>query len=222
LIYKEVAVEGTEAIAKGTTAGYYLIIARYKWEKWKALAYAGTEAESNNSASVASTRTLNESKEKPSRHKKAKEIAERLFPYKEDDLTLSHTEETAEPEVQPLPYPHGVLFLHTFHSNIHTKVAQRTANMSTTEWSQKGKAILEDIFEEFEGSGINAPGTTVKDQGVGWVALVHPASLEDLVQKMSGDGISFWDIYDIKIIPLNNDQTTDDIYKYMTPSNWKT
>ena len=40
------------------------------------------------------------------------------------------------------------------------------------------------------------------------------------VEKVGGKTHPLWRMYDIEVIPLNNDQTTWDIYKMMTPVHW--
>jgi hypothetical protein len=196
LIYKEAAVEGT-------TLGSYLIIARYNRENWNTLDRLvpnhGIEGAQEDA------------------HKRAEEV----FPEKK-----SSAADPGEGE-RSLPYPPSVQLVKTFHSNIHAQVFEQIPDiLSDKKLTEEEKAlwgsILDGIFRDFEPSGKNAPNTNVKDPGVGWIAMVDATRLEEFVGEMGGKDGPLWQMYDISIIPLNNDQTTDDIYKYMTPSNWRT
>jgi hypothetical protein len=60
-------------------------------------------------------------------------------------------------------------------------------------------------------------GTQEKDPGMGWIAVIDAASFQSFVQQMGGKEGPLWRMYDIEVIPLNNDRTTKDIYDFMTP-----
>ncbi len=195
-----------------TTLGYYLIIAKYDRNKWKSL---------NNVMNLGSDTTDN--------HKEAEDRARGLFPYQRRQSTTTPAnkpvvlDEAEAPESYelkqglPLPYPPGVLLVHTFHSGIHAKLPyDKFESMSSEQW----EAELDRIFAAFDPHE-SPPETDVKDPGIGWIAVVHRDSLDQFVETMGGKEGALWKMYDPRVIPLSDDTTTYDIYRFMTPVHWK-
>jgi hypothetical protein len=55
---------------------------------------------------------------------------------------------------------------------------------------------------------------------MGWIAVVDYSSYEKFVEALGGKKGPLWRMYDIEVIPLNNDRTTQDVYDFMTPVSW--
>jgi hypothetical protein len=78
------------------------------------------------------------------------------------------------------------------------------------------------MFDDFEAAPSKIAGTDERDPGVGWIAVVDASRFPAFVEQLGGKGGPLWRLYDMEVFPLNNDQTTHDIYELMTPSNWRT
>jgi hypothetical protein len=63
-------------------------------------------------------------------------------------------------------------------------------------------------------------GTNEKDPGIGWIALVEAEQFMPFVERLGGKDGPLWHMYDIDIVPLNDDKSTKDIYAFMTPISW--
>jgi len=55
---------------------------------------------------------------------------------------------------------------------------------------------------------------------IGWMAVVDASSYQSFVDQIGGEAGPLQRIYDIEVIPLNDDGTTNDIYQLMTPVSW--
>jgi hypothetical protein len=191
-----------------TTLGYYLIIAEYDRKKWNSL---------SNGKTLGPDRTAN--------HREAEDHAKTLFPYQRKQSTTAMNEpavlggqeqESYEQEL-PLPYPPGVLLVHTFHTGIHAKIAERNVQEMGTD--EEKQAVVDEIYSAFN-KRIPPSETEEEDPGIGWVAVVHRDSLKQFLNMMGGRDGALWGIYKMRVIPLNEDNTTADIYTFMTPTNW--
>jgi len=132
---------------------------------------------------------------------KAHETAEELFP--------------EAPQQKNLPLAgEGVLALQTFHSDLFGLLHDKIAGNTTP-----GKApsdIANELFANWQ-----PPAADIKDPGIGWLAILDAKQLDEFVKSMGGREGPLWRMYDIEIIPLNNDRSTQDIYDFMTPVSWK-
>jgi len=129
--------------------------------------------------------------------KEAHATAEELFPEK--------------PEQKNLPMEPGVPVLHSFHTGLfpllHEKIASNPAQSPT--------AIVNDIFATWQ-----PPAGEVRDPGIGWLAMLDAEQLAAFVTRMGGREGPLWRMYDVEVIPLNDDHSTQDIYAFMTPVSW--
>ncbi|MFL5802634.1 MAG: hypothetical protein ACJ8CR_12945 [Roseiflexaceae bacterium] len=139
--------------------------------------------------------------------------------------------ETMFPDEEPrsLEGLEGVRAIRTFYSAFHSKIAEynfgdkpmeEMCPEERQERDAKVGEILADLPRKVPNTEINGPGTAIDDPGIGWVAVIDASSFASFVTNMGGAQSSLWRMYDIEVIPLNNDQTTLDIYKKMTPVHW--
>jgi hypothetical protein len=141
-------------------------------------------------------------------------VAEQLFPYE---------------KAERLPFPEGVRLIRTFCSGVPARIPpglvtnKPMEQMSEEEWKERDLQvgqILASLPRKIPSTEVTGPGTEVDEAGVGWIAVVDAGYLSSFVAKMGGETGPLWNMYDIEIIPLNDDQTTADIYELMTPVNW--
>ncbi|HEX5688915.1 MAG TPA: hypothetical protein VFX76_02885 [Roseiflexaceae bacterium] len=179
--------------AKATALGGYLIIARYNRDKWNHLA------------------TIDQTE--------AHERAEIVFP--EDDardLPQNLTRATMRQyEADPL---RGVQMLRSFHTSAFASLIERLAENEKPPEDRPKKTPTQVVDTLFAMRKAPA-GTNEKDPGIGWVAVVEATFLASFVEQLGGKDGPLWRMYDIDVIPLNDDKTTKDIYAFMTPVNWK-
>jgi hypothetical protein len=200
-----------------TTLGAYLILARYNREKWNHL---------NNSTVAA--RAVGAEEELIGEQEQAHEQAEELFP--EDNFPLP---QLTQQERANLPLPTstetpdftGVRMLHSFHTNTFAWLYENIPDLNEPGEGDAAPALAEDEPPEKTPSQIidemmMASGTGENDPGIGWLAVVDAANFAAFVEKMGGKTGPLWRMYDIDVVPLNNDQTTWDVYKFMTAVHW--
>ena len=114
----------------------------------------------------------------------------------------------------------GVQMLHTFHSDIFATLMERIAENDTAPEQRKKKEVTDITDEVFAIRG--APARThEKDPGIGWFAVVEANSFASFVERLGGREGPLWRMYDMEVIPLNDDKTTQDIYDFMTPVSWR-
>lgn len=183
--------EAATSFMAPTAPGTYLIIARYDHKRWKML--------------------------NVTERQKAHKLAVTFFPY-----------EAAG--VRPLGSfaREGAPLLRTFYSAFHNKIPAnyRTGAMeqrTKAEWEVRDRAvgkILASLPRTISDPATSESGMEVGDPGVGWIAVVNAGSLLAFVEQIGGEDGPLWNMYDIEIIPLNDDQNTQDIYQLMTPVHW--
>jgi hypothetical protein len=132
--------------------------------------------------------------------KEAEEAAEVLFPEKSTPLT----------DVKDMP------FVRTLYTSIHTRIPYEFRSMS----DDKQDELVENIFTEFQAQPTNAPGTDEQDPGIGWIAVINADRFAPFIEYIGGKTGPLWRMYDMEVIPLNNDRTTEDVYELMTPTSW--
>jgi hypothetical protein len=144
----------------------------------------------------------------------AESIAEKMFP---------------EEEPRSLESLEGMQTIQTFYTAFHSKIADYNFGDKPMEdmcpeerqaRDTKVGEILADLPRKVPNTEINGPGTAIDDPGIGWVAVIDASSFALFVANMGGTQSSLWRMYGIEVIPLNNDQTTLDVYKKMTPVHW--
>jgi hypothetical protein len=176
--------------AKATTLGAYLIIARYNRDKWNYLAKMHQD--------------------------EAHETAEVVFP-EHDPLDLPQNKPasgTLHMDEEPLK---GVRMLHSFHSNMFAMLIERLKDNETPPTGTKeASEVVDDLFVIRK----SPAGTHEKDPGIGWFAVVEAAYFPAFVNHLGTKEGPLWRMYDIEVIPLNDDKTTKDIYAFMTPVSW--
>lgn len=221
-----------------TTPGAYLIIARYNREKWNGLKKPAPAAETR-AHEVGADGNQNPTPEAPegptiNEQQEAHEQAEKLFP--ENNFPLPQLTDKERRKVPPLvstestspPDLKGVRMLHTFHTNMFARLHEKIPDIDEGDEDEDAAAstpaedepmpeqtrsqILDEIF--------TAPNTGEKDPGIGWLAIVDAGDFKAFVENAGGKTHPLWRMYDIEVVPLNNDQTTWDIYKMMTPVHW--
>jgi hypothetical protein len=132
--------------------------------------------------------------------KQAEEAAEVLFPEKP----------------APLPSMEGLGLVHTFHTGIHAQIPGDYRSMS----NDRREEIPDSIFKDVAAQPAEIPGAGTRDPGVGWVVVVDIDQFSSFVERMGGKTGPLWRMYDIEVLPLNNDRTTEDVYELMTPVHW--
>jgi hypothetical protein len=132
--------------------------------------------------------------------KEAEEAAEVLFPEKSTPLA----------DVKDMP------FVRTLYTSIHANIPYEFRSMP----GDKQNELVENIFTEFQAQPAKAPGTDEKDPGIGWIAVINADRLAPLMEQIGGKTGPLWRMYDMEVIPLNNDRTTQDVYELMTPRSW--
>src|SRR5258706_222766 len=104
----------------------------------------------------------------------------------------------------------GAPLAHPFHTRINTQIPGDYRSLSIDQREQK----LDSIFSAFAAPPAEIPGAT-RDPGVGWIVVVDAPQFASFVDRMGGQAGPLWRIYDIEVLPLNNDRTTEDIYDQM-------
>jgi hypothetical protein len=177
---------------KATALGGYLVIARYNRDRWNHLAGMDQLA--------------------------AHKTAEKVFP--EDDerelpqnlagMTVKHLEN------DPLK---GVQMLRSFHTSLFSMLIDRLAENDLPP-ERKPKKTPTEVVDAMMVVPSSPADTHEEDPGIGWLAIVDSAYLPSFVAHLGGREGPLWRMYDIEVIPLNDDKTTKDIYAFMTPVNW--
>jgi hypothetical protein len=120
------------------------------------------------------------------------------------------------------------------------QIAAATENISTAVSEQIIAAVITEIPRDVRDlivDGIYA--TQPLETPVGWMVVVDASFFASYIERMGGQGNEkgLWPVFDIEILPLpegwteqdvlyrvphrlRNDQTTQDIYDFMTPTNW--
>ena len=124
-------------------------------------------------------------------HEKAREAAERLFPYENSK------------GLQGLA---GIRTVHTFHSVFFDQLRDDFYTLPQDQQIREANSLIEKLGEN--------------NLKIGWMAVVDASSYQSFVDQMGGEAGPLWSIYDIEVIPLNDDGTTNDIYQLMTPVSW--
>jgi hypothetical protein len=176
---------------KVTTLDYYLVIARYNRATWNHL---GTIPWGTAGGTL-----------QDAAHEKAEEAIPEA------------------PHAHPLSFINGVVDAWSFDTPLHSSLREvfiqyaRAAGVppgEPVEISDAQSAVL--VEEQLQGRANNPT-----DPGIGWVALVRGNRLNDFFLHLGGRYGPLVQMYDLEIIPLNNDQNTDDLYQFMTPVNWR-
>jgi hypothetical protein len=115
----------------------------------------------------------------------------------------------------------GVRLLHTFHTRAFVEIDKTVlATKQPAPIKLLAQKTEDDQRREVDALLI-APDTDENDPGMGWIAVVDHYNFTDFVIAMGGKAGPLWRMYDIEVIPLNNDQSTKDIYDFMTPVSWR-
>lgn len=124
-------------------------------------------------------------------HDEAKAAAEELFPYENS---------------QGLQSLAAVRTVHTFHSAFFEQLPDDYYTLPANEQIEIANSLITKLGAD--------------KLKIGWMAIVNASSYDTFVAKMGGPSGPLWSIFDIDVIPLNDDATTNDIYQLMTPVNW--
>ena len=139
--------------------------------------------------------------------KTAHSLAEQLFPDERNSVDLPDEGSVRLPNL-------GFLRLaRSFYTGFHSQIKAKEAD---------GKSIGQATEEVFANPPKKLPDEDEDDPGIGWMAVVDESYYLSFLELMGQKAGPLAQLYKFEVIPLNNDQSTDDIYKYMTPSNWKT
>jgi hypothetical protein len=116
----------------------------------------------------------------------------------------------------------GVRLVHSFHTGAFVEIEEKIVGEKQPEHVKVRLSQTDDIEEQKKQVSLllAAPGTDTKDPGMGWIAVIDASSYEPFVEAMGGKKGPLWRMYDIEVIPLNNDRTTQDVYDFMTPVSW--
>jgi hypothetical protein len=124
-------------------------------------------------------------------HAAAREAAEQLFPYENSQGLQSFS---------------AVRTIHTFHSDFFNQLPDNFYSLSPNQQIEVANSVIAKLGAD--------------NLKIGWLAIVNASSYDAFVAKMGGTSGPLWSIFDIDVIPLNDDATTNDIYQLMTPVNW--
>lgn len=111
---------------------------------------------------------------------------------------------------QALTSPVHFTFVDTFQTAVFSRLPSNYTTLTKAERTQ----VMDEIFATLP----------TGDKRIGWVAIVpdnQVASLKMyLGDEQTGTDEPLKRMYIIESIPLNDNQTTAEIYEYMTPSHW--
>ena len=125
-------------------------------------------------------------------HETAREAAEQLFPYKNS---------------QGLQSLAAVGTFHTFHSPFFDRLPDNFFDLPEPPQTR----IVNSVIAELGANKL----------GIGWMAVIDAGAFQSFViDKLGGPNGPLWRIFDIEVIALNDDRTTNDIYRLMTPRSW--
>jgi hypothetical protein len=125
-------------------------------------------------------------------HEAAREAAELLFPYEYS---------------QGLQSLAAVGTFHTFHSPFFDRLPNDFFDLPEPPQTR----IVNSVIAELGHNKL----------GIGWMAMIDANSFQSFViDKLGGPNGPLWRIFDIEVIALNDDRTTNDIYRLMTPRSW--
>jgi hypothetical protein len=167
----------------------YLIIARYKLSKEKAVNAADE-------------------------HIAARDAARKLFPHQ---------------NTKGLQHLTGVRMIHTFRSPFFAKLPNDFFSLEEKEQTALTQSAIAEVGRET--LGLEDEKQTALTQsalfelggealGIGWIAIIDAHYLQTFFQRMGGEHGPFARVFDIEVIELNDDRTTNDIYQLMTPRSW--
>jgi hypothetical protein len=222
-----------EATMAVTTSGAYLMLARYNRAKWNGLKKPAEAALEVGTDVPPAEPQIDEQEQA---HAQAMIIfpkdnypVPQLTPEERNNLLPPYDPEKPPPDLK------GVRMLHSFHTNmfawLHEKIpniGEPDANGTVEPPPEEGGTTppvdggatppkkSSQIVDEMMMSG----GTEYDDPGIGWLAVVDKSDFPAFIEHMGGKAGPLWRMYDIEIIPLNQDQTTWDVYNFMTPVNW--
>lgn len=125
-------------------------------------------------------------------HAPARDAALALFPYKSAS--------------QKLPYVEGAQTIHTFNSPFFDQLPDDFFDLPEEQQIRMVNSVIAELGED--------------NLGIGWMAVIDASSFGSFVARMGGENGPLWRTFDIEVIALNDDQTTNDIYQLMTPVNW--
>ena len=183
------------AMRAARVQGAYLIIARYNLEKELAVNAAG-------------------------KHVTARDAARDLFPH-EDTRGLQNLRD--------------VRMCHTFRSPFFDRLPDDFFSKKNKEQAALTQSTIVDLKQEADlkqkaaqaalarsGNGeLNGEIPRKEDPlRIGWIAVIDADDYPSFVKRMNGADGSFPDVFDIEVIELNDDRTTNDIYQLMTPRSW--
>jgi hypothetical protein len=182
------------ATLRSTSVAAYLLIARYNRATFK-----GFETQPSPDSSLTN------------RQQEAHEAAEELFPEEEEARPLSSKKTD------------GWVLARSFHTGLHDAIkAALLANEQLA--SPRRQADVVDEVVQAETARVPRPyasGTDhIPDPLIGWVMVVEADKFGGFRQQF-GPSNALWEMYDIEVIPLNGDASTQDIYEFMTPVNWQ-
>src|SRR6266540_3642614 len=119
------------------------------------------------------------------------------------------------------------------------RVAVATANIATAVQNQIVAGVLTEISRDVRDQIVDVIYATQPPKTpVGWMVVVDEEHFASYIQRMGGKGNKkgLWSVFDIEIFPLaegwtdqdvldkvpplREDQTTKDIYVFMTPTSW--
>jgi hypothetical protein len=183
---------------KTTSAVSYLLIARYNRSKYNALG--------------------------PIRQHEAFLAANKLFPAYGNAVALEPAGGDARPQqeqARATKRDEGWILARSFHTQLHDVIKADLAHKDNASRVQ-ADIVSETVAREAAiGSFPHLP-TGDPDPGIGWVLVVSREGYERLwSERQFGENGALWHMYDIEVIPLHGDQTTDDIYQLMTPVSWQ-
>lgn len=143
-------------------------------------------------------------------------LAEAYFPYGAEARSVSRL------------MVKGVLFLHTFFTGFHNQVtaeyrAGEMEQRTQEEWEQRDnfvEGLLANLPRNITSSEATAAGLTIADPCPGWIAAVYAETFAAFVAELGGASGPLWNMYDIEVIPLNDDPSTNEVYQLITPVHW--
>lgn len=177
-----------------TSVASYLIIARYNRDTFKSFeSQASPDPRFEN------------------RQQEAHEAAEELFPEHDEAEKLRKMK------------GEGWLLARSFHSDLHAAIKRGLIENEALPSPRVQAEVVDEIVRAEmarEPRPVAAGTEQIPDPFIGWVMVIEADKLAAFRSRFGPSG-ALWEMYDIEVIPLHGDSTTQDIYEFMTPVNWQ-
>jgi len=123
---------------------------------------------------------------------------------------------------QPVDIPGvgSVRFLHTFRTALLERIMEIKAKYPYPDGYGKEDYANSERTAAIAKLYDNPPEQNTHDPGIGWVIIADEIECARLLGAYWMK--PFWELFEIEVIPLNSDASSEEFYINMTPTNWKT